>query len=256
MVFDCTKRPLYKFFEMGKIEDYGGIMKNIIPCLCVLAAFAFSGCGRSAKIDYRMNVAGSDNGNYFNWSAGSANVKDALDPSAPGENGTTGASKAKSTSRFDAAVTYDIPSNAAKYTGYTMPSGLRGLLLYPVAPDSVRINDKLSVTANGKELTIRYIHRDSAYEIKTDSAGKIDVTTACKVARGVGSTEDQHTFTLKPEFSKTGSASADMGDFDWEKAVFTPDTFSENATRRYTGSLDTEFASNILTIKGSLKEVK
>jgi hypothetical protein len=231
-------------------------MKNIIPVLCALAVFGFSGCGRSAKIDYRMNVAGPDNGNYFNWSAGSANVKDAFDPSAPGENGTTGASKAKSTSRFDAAVTYDIPSNAAKHTGYALPSGLRGLFLYPVASDATRVNDTLFVTANGKELTIRYVHRDSAYEIKTDAAGKLDVTTACKIARGVCSTEDQYSFTLKPEFSKTGSASSNMGDFDWEKAVFTPDTFSENATRHYTGALNAGLANNILTIKGSLKEVK
>ncbi|MDR1216113.1 MAG: hypothetical protein LBK25_05475 [Treponema sp.] len=231
-------------------------MKNIIPFLCALTVFGFSGCGRSAKIDYRMNVAGPDNGNYFNWSAGSANVKDGFDPSAPGENGTTGASRGKSTSRFDAAVTYDIPSNAAKHTGYALPGGLRGLFLYPVASDDTRTNDQLSVTANGKELTIHYIHRDSAYEIKTDTAGKLDVTTAVKVARGVCSTEDQHTFTLKPEFSKTGSASPNMGDFDWTKAVFTPDRFSDNATRHYTGSLDTDFAGNILTIKGSLKEVK
>ncbi|MDR0644377.1 MAG: hypothetical protein LBG05_05605 [Treponema sp.] len=231
-------------------------MKKTIPFLCVIVLFSLSGCGRSVKIDYRMNVVGPDNGNYFNWSAGGTNVKDAFDPSAPGENGATGASKAQSTSRFDLAVTYDIPSNAAKYTGYTLPSGLRGLFLYPVSPDSVRANDHLSVTANGKELTIRYVHRDSAYEITTDAAGKIDVTTACKVARGVCSTEDQHTFTLKPEFSKTGSASSDMGDFDWAKATFTPNVFSENATRHYTGSLDTEFVNDILTIKGALKEVK
>ncbi|MDR0786014.1 MAG: hypothetical protein LBE74_09085 [Treponema sp.] len=231
-------------------------MKKIIPFLCVLTVFGLAGCGRSAKIDYRMNVAGPDNGNYFNWSAGSATVKDTFDPSAPGENGTTGASKAKSTARFDAAVTYDISSNAAKHTGYALPSGLRGLFLYAVASDATRLNDQLSVTANGKELTIRYIHRDSAYEIKTDAAGKIDVTTACKAARGVCTTEDQRSFVLKPEFSKTGSASSNMADFDWSKAVFTQDTFSENATRHYTGSLDAEFANNVLTVKGSLKEVK
>jgi hypothetical protein len=231
-------------------------MKKTVPFLflCALAVFGFSGCTRSAEIDYRMNVAGQNSGNYFNWSVGSTSVKDTFDPSAG--DGVTGASKAKSTSRFDAAVTYDIPSNAAKHTGYALAPGLRGLLLYPVAPEAVRANDHLSVTANGRELTIRYIHRDSAYEIKTDAAGKIDVTTACKVAPGVCSTADQRTFTLKPEFSKTGSASSNMGDLDWTKAVFTPDTFSGNARRHYTGLLNAEFADNVLTITGSLKEAK
>ncbi|MDR0410720.1 MAG: hypothetical protein LBH75_01940 [Treponema sp.] len=233
-------------------------MKNIISFLLlyVIILFSLFGCGRSAKIDYRMNVAGPDNGNYFNWSAKNVTVRDAFDPSAPGENGTTGASKAKSTTRFDAAVTYVISSNTVKHTGYALSSGLRGLFLYAVAPDVIRVNDQLSVTANDKELTIRYIHRDSAYEIKTDAAGKINVTTACKIARGVCSTEDQRTFTLKPDFSKTGSASSDMGDFDWSKAVFTTDASSEDSTHHYVGSLDAEFANNVLTIKGSLKETR
>jgi hypothetical protein len=215
-----------------------------------IAAVIFVSCGgESAKIDYRMNVAGLDANSYFKWSAKGVSVTDSFDAA-------TGASKAKSTSRFDQAVTYDIPENAAKHTGYTIPGGLRSLLLYPVASDDTRVYDNLTVTANGKQVTIRYVHRDSAYEISTDADGKLDVATACKVARGVATTEDQHTFTLKPEFSVTGQASGNMADFDWSKAVLTSDVSSDNATRRYTGALDVAFASNILTIKGSLKEVK
>jgi hypothetical protein len=158
--------------------------------------------------------------------------------------------------RHITTVTYDIPENAAKHTGYTLPSGLRSLFLYPVAADSTRVNDNLAVKANGRQLTIRYVHRNSAYEISTDADGKVDVTRACKIARDVAETLDQHTFTLKPEFSITGKASGDMADFDWSKAVLTPDVFSNNAARHYTGVLDTEYVNNILTIKGSLKEVK
>jgi hypothetical protein len=224
----------------------------------LILALVFSSCGGgSAKIDYRMNVAAPDAANnYFNWSAAGASVKDSFDPTLPGEHGATGASKAKSTSRFDLAVTYDIPANAPKYQGNTIPGGFRSLLLYPVAPDSVRTFDNLTVTVNNKEVTIRYVHRDSAYEIKTDANGKLDVTTGCKVARGVCSTQDQANFTLKPEFSKTGAASTNMADFDWSKATFGPDVYAATASRHYTGLLDVDVASNILTIKGSLKEVK
>ncbi|MDR2193651.1 MAG: hypothetical protein LBP19_04185 [Treponema sp.] len=215
-----------------------------------IAAAIFVSCGGgSANIDYRMNIVGLDANSYFKWSAKGVSVTDSFDAA-------TSASKAQSTSRFDKAVTYDVPENAAKHTGYTIPSGLRSLFLYPVASDDTRAYDNLTVTANGKQVTIRYVHRDSAYEITTDANGKLDVTQACKVARGVASTEDQHTFTLKPEFSKTGQASGNMADFDWSKAVLTPDVFNNNATRHYTGALDVAFTNNILTIKGALKEVK
>jgi hypothetical protein len=225
--------------------------QSIVFGFCALFAVAvlFVSCGNTAKIDYRMNVASQDANNYFNWTAGGVSVKDGFDES-------TSASKAKSTSRFDLAVTYDTPANAPKYQGNTLPGGLRSLFLYPVAPDSVRLDDKLTVTAKDKEITIRYVHRDSAYEIKTDANGKLDVLTGCKRAQGIATTEDQHTFTLKPEFSKTGAASGDMGDFDWSKATLAPETYSNTASRHYTGALDVAFAGNILTIKGALKETK
>ncbi|MDR0707864.1 MAG: hypothetical protein LBF60_08340 [Treponema sp.] len=219
-------------------------------CAAIVAMVVFVGCGGgSAKIDYRMNIAGLDANSYFNWNAKGVSVQDGFDAA-------TGASKAKSTTRFDQAVTYDIPENAAKYTGYALPGSLRGLFLYPVSADSTRVNDDLTVTANGKQVVIRYVHRDSAYEITTDANGKLDVLTGCKAARGIATTEDQHSFTLKPEFSKTGEASGNMTDFDWSKATLTPDVFSANATRHYTGDLDVAYANNYLTIKGSLKEVK
>ncbi|MDR2446327.1 MAG: hypothetical protein LBD58_03405 [Treponema sp.] len=219
-------------------------------CAAIVAMVAFVGCGGgAAKIDYRMNIAGLDANSYFNWSAKGVSVQDGFDAA-------TGASKAKSTTRFDQAVTYDIPENAAKHTGYAIPSGLRGLFLYPVSADSTRVYDNLTVTANGKQVVIRYVHRDSAYEIATDANGKLDITTGCKAARGIATTEDQHTFTLKPEFSKTGEASGNMTDFDWSKATLAPDVFSANATRHYTGALDVAYENNYLTVKGSLKEVK
>ncbi|MDR0558369.1 MAG: hypothetical protein LBG43_11000 [Treponema sp.] len=219
--------------------------------LCAaIIAMVFVGCGGGvAKIDYRMNIAGLDANSYFNWSAKGVSVQDGFDAA-------TGASKAKSTTRFDQVVTYDIPENAAKRTGNTIPGGLRSLFLYPVAADSTRVYDNLTVTANGKQVTIRYVHRDSAYEIATDANGKLDVLTGCKSVRGIATTEDQHTFTLKPEFSKTGQASGNMTDFDWSKATLTPEVFNPNATRHYTGALDVAYANNYLTIKGSLKEVK
>ncbi|MDR1219868.1 MAG: hypothetical protein LBK73_09705 [Treponema sp.] len=219
-------------------------------CAAIIAVVVFVGCGGgAAKIDYRMNIAGLDANSYFNWNAKNVSVQDGFDAA-------TGASKAKSTTRFDQVVTYDIPENAAKRTGSTIPGGLRSLFLYPVAADSTRSDDDLTVTANGKQVVIRYVHRDSAYEIATDANGKLDVLTGCKVARGIATTEDQHSFTLKPEFSKTGQASGNMKDLDWSKTTLTPDVFNPSATRHYTGALDVAYTNNYLTIKGSLKEVK
>jgi hypothetical protein len=218
-------------------------------CMALVAVLVFSGCGKSAKIDYRMNVVSQDTGNFFQWTAGGASVNDTLDAASS-------ASKLNSTVRFDQAVTYDIPANAPKHQGYTIPVGFRSVLLYPVAPDSFRTDDDLTVTPNNKEVTIRYIHRDSAYEIKTDANGKLDVSKGCKVAQGIATTEDQHTFTLKPEFVKAGGNAAKMADFDWSKASLTPDVYNSGATRHYTGIVDVAFNGTILTIKGTLKEAK
>jgi hypothetical protein len=213
-------------------------------------AIVFINCsGATTDIDYRMNTSVADTANYFKWKAKNESVTDSFDA-------VTSASKAKSTSRFDQAVTYDIPANAAKHTGYALPGGLRSLFLFPVASDATRADDQLTASLNGKQVTIRYIHRDSAYEISTDANGKLDVTTACKIARSIATTEDQHAFTLKPEFSKTGAASGNMADFDWSKATLTPDVYTSTALRHYTGALDVALANNVLTIKGSLKEVK
>jgi hypothetical protein len=196
-----------------------------------------------------MNVVGLDANSYFNWNVMGVSAQDGLDAA-------TGASKAKSTLWFDQAVTYDILENAAKYTRYTLPSGLRGLFLYPVALDGVHFNDNLAVTANDKQVVIRYVRRDSADEIATDVNGNLDGTTRCKLARGDDATEDQRVFILKPEFSKTGQVSGDTKDFDCSKAARTPDVFGANTARHYTGDLDVAFENNCLTIKGSLKEVK
>lgn len=212
----------------------------------------FTSCGggaATASIDYRMNIAAPDMANYFTWKAKKESVNDGLDA-------VTGASKAKSTSRFDLVVTYDVPTNVAKHTGNALPVGLRGLLLFPVAADSFRMNDQLTATADGKRIIIRYIHRDSAYELITDADGKLDVAVACKMAAGVAGTEDQRIFTLKPEFSLTGEASVDMADFDWSKAALLPDVYSTSALRHYTGVLDVALLDDVLTIKGLLQEVK
>jgi hypothetical protein len=219
-------------------------------CYALIALMLFISCGgETVKIDYRMNVAEKTTGNYFKWTAKGASATDSFDAA-------TGASKLQTTERFDRLVSYDIPENAAKRTGRTIPGGLRSLFLFPVADDSIRVHDTLAVTANGKQLTVRYVHRDSAYEISTDANGKLDVENACKIARGVAVTEDQQTFILKPEFSKSGQASANMSDFDWSKANLQAEVFDNTAKRHYTGKLDAAFENNNLTIKGELKEVK
>jgi hypothetical protein len=215
----------------------------------VWAAFAFvmgaaSLFAQNVTIDYRMNVQKADPvGNYLKWSAGNININDSLDTS-------TSASRLKSTAQFD-AVRYD----SATTKQLTIPGGLRSLFLFPVASWNTAVDDSLQVAASGKQVIIRYVHRGSAYEFRTDANGKLNIQTGCTVAAGIAD-NNNNAFVLKSNYVKPGQDPRKMSSLDWTKIRLITETYSPNATRHYEGSLDIAYVNGVLTIKGTLMEKK
>jgi hypothetical protein len=218
--------------------------KIAVLAVFVLVMSAVSVFAQNVTIDYRMNVRAEDAaGNYLKWSFGSLNINDALDTS-------TGASKMNSTAQFD-AVRYD----SAETKQAAIPGGLRSLLLFPVADYGTAVNDSLQVGANGKQIIIRYVHRGSAYEFRTDANGRLNVLSGCKVAAGIAD-NNNNTFVLKSNTVKSGQDPQKMSSLDWAKIRLMNDTHSKTASRYYEGMLDVAYADGILTIKGTLIEKK
>jgi hypothetical protein len=220
------------------------IKKIAILVVLALLTGVVSIFAQNVNIDYRMNVRAADPAaNYLKWSFGTLNISDALDAAS-------GASKMKSTAQFD-AVRYD--SAATKQAA--IPGGLRSLFLFPVAAWSTSVEDSLQVGASGKQVIIRYVHRGSAYEIRTDANGKLNILTGCQIAAGVAD-NNNNSFVLKSNYVKSGQDPRKMSSLDWSKIRLIHDTFGANASRHYEGILDVAYVDGILTIKGTLIEKK
>lgn len=217
-------------------------MKNskFIIAALVLVAVAGLAVAQKVSIDFRFNTEAADAKNYFNWSANGKSVKDGFDAA-------TGASIAQSTTAFN-IVRYDNETTKKN----AIPAGLRALVLYPVAAWNTATADAFTVTANGKQLVIRFIHRGTAYQITTDSKGKIDTDDSFKIAAGVGENVGGK-FLIKDEFLKSGGDKANMADLDWSKITLVDDEAAEDATVDYDGELTASLKKGILTIKGNLK---
>ena len=217
-------------------------MKNskFIIAALVLVAVAGLAVAQKVSIDFRFNTEAADAKNHFNWSANGKSVKDGFDAA-------TGASIARSTTAFN-VVRYD--NDATKKNA--IPAGLRALVLYPVAAWNTATSDAFTVTANGKQLVIRFIHRGTAYQVTTDNKGKIDTDDSFKIAAGVGENVGGK-FLIKDEFLKDGGDKANMADLDWSKITLVDDEAAEDATVDYDGELTASLKKGILTIKGNLK---
>ena len=217
-------------------------MKNskFIIAALFLVAVAGLAVAQKVSIDFRFNTEAADAKNYFNWSANGKSVKDGFDAA-------TGASIAQSTTAFN-IVRYDNETTKKN----AIPAGLRALVLYPVAAWNTATADAFTVTANGKQLVIRFIHRGTAYQITTDSKGKIDTDDSFKIAAGVGENVGGK-FLIKDEFLKSGGDKANMADLDWSKITLVDDEAAEDATVDYDGELTASLKKGILTIKGNLK---
>ncbi len=221
-------------------------MKKIFLALLTFVVFAVPLFAQNVTIKFAMNVEKEDYANnYFQWTvAGKPAVKDGFDA-------TAGASKAGSTGGFD-AVRYD---NAETTKKASMPTALRGLMLYPVSDYGTKEFDNLTVTENGGVIVVRYIHRGTAYELTTDKKGNFDVLTGAKIAKGVGD-NNRNVFTVNDAFLKAGGDKAKMSDVDWSKVTLTPDTFDAAASMHYEGTLKFSFKKGVLSISGTLKPAK
>lgn len=217
-------------------------MKNskFIIAALVLAAVASLAVAQKVSIDFRFNTEAADAKNHFNWSADGKTVKDGFDAA-------TGASKAQSTTAFN-VVRYDNETTKKN----AIPAGLRALVLYPVASWDTAVADAFTVTENKKQLVIRFVHRGTAYQITTDSKGKIDTGDSFQIATGIADNIGGK-FMIKDEFLKDGGDKANMADLDWSKIRLIDDEAAEDATVDYDGELSASLKKGILTIKGNLK---
>jgi hypothetical protein len=170
-----------------------------------MAAFALSAFALSAAdltIDMQVNATAPDYaGNYLTFKGLVNSVE--KDQFAAGTDATSGASKLASTEVFN-GYRMDVKGRP------TMPVTLRHVLLYAVAADAIRTGDNLTVTkAASGVITIRFVHRGTAYEIITDAAGKVTLPAGGMKMRKIGHTDN----TISPDFSATGKAAG----VDWKK---------------------------------------
>ncbi|MDR1948907.1 MAG: hypothetical protein LBQ38_05920 [Spirochaetaceae bacterium] len=212
-------------------------------------------------IDYQYNVTGPDAGNYLTFQGPlrlHAVNKDSLDS-------VSGASRMKSTALLTGYQT-DVMGKAA------LGGGLRSLLLYPVSPQNIRIEDKLTVSkaANGV-ITIQYVHRGVAYGIITDNTGKITLPRGNLFSRTVGYIQGAGPQVLHTDFSPDGTADKIDWAKVWNRSIpsgknigstnnKTGDVLSDvddpASLFYWSGTLQAAFDGRILKITGTLRPVK
>ncbi|MDR2797674.1 MAG: hypothetical protein LBB80_04960, partial [Treponema sp.] len=164
-------------------------------------------------IDYRYNCTRPDPENYLSYTSAvryiSAN-KDTFDA-------VSGASRQHSTSLF-APIETDIMGRG------TISKGFRGLLLFPVSPDSVHLEDNLQVYQEQGVITMEYVHRGVAYRIQTDKNHRISFPRGHYVMRTIGYIQGHDPQVISRDFSADGTANR----VDWKK-VWDPATPSGRA---------------------------
>jgi hypothetical protein len=214
------------------------------------------------SIDYRYNVSGPDSKNYLTYKSSIRYIEakeDAYDAA-------TGASKHKSTSLF-APIQTDIMGKA------TISAGFRGLLLFPLAADTVRIADNLRVYREGRIITMEYVHMGAAYRIQTDQNGNISFPRGAYVMRTIGYLKDfSQPQVISTEFSAGGTAAGVDWRKVWDPGIAPGKTIAAGVDAKtgpiqndygdmmamfnWDGTLQVNFENSILTIKGTLRPVK
>lgn len=177
--------------------------RRIILLSAALIAFAaFAAAAADLTVDMQVNTTAKDYANnYITFKGLVSSVE--RDQFAPGADATSGASKLFSTEVFN-AYRFDVKGKAA------LPSALRYFMLYAVANDGIRVGDNMNVTkAASGVITIRFVHRGYAFEIVTDSTGKVVLPTTSIKLRVIGATDN----TISPDFSTNGKTTG----VDWAK---------------------------------------
>jgi hypothetical protein len=135
---------------------------------------------------------------------------------------------------------------------YTIPIGLRQLLLFPICPTRYTDLFHLTVLEEGQKLVIRFILDGALYQIETDGRKRIDIRNSFSKAEGITVTNALVPVNLKPEYILPGGTSADWNSLDWSKVQWKPDVAEANASRKYNGILTAGYANGVLTIQGTL----
>ncbi|MDR2376890.1 MAG: hypothetical protein LBD96_10700 [Treponema sp.] len=236
-------------------------MRKLVLFAFLTALFGGILSAQDLSIDYRYDTSGSGRGNYLSYTSAIRYIaadKDAFDA-------VSGASRQKSTSLF-APIQTDIMGRA------TISTGFRGLLLFPLAPDTIRTDDNLHVYKEGPVITIEYAHRGVAYRIQTDRNGNIGFPRGNYVMRSIGYIQGNDPQVISRDFSRDMTAAS----IDWKK-VWDPGVPSGQSVAagndartgpiqndygdmmamfNWDGTLEVKFEEPILTVQGVLRPVK
>ena len=230
----------------------------------LILVFVFTGAlvAQDLKIDYQMNVAASDEGNYFSFTGPITYIaadKDKYDAK-------TNASMKRSKDLFQ-AYRYDIKGKNV------FPDGLRSVFLFATANFKDVQADTLnaSKSADGV-ITIQYVHRGTAYFIQTDKSGKLNLKNGTFKKRAIGYIKGAGPQVISNDFSSAGTAAT----VDWKKVwddkiqggkeitsgvtnktgTITADLASAESMYYWDGDLQVTLDKNIVKISGSLQSVK
>jgi hypothetical protein len=218
----------------------GALMKKLF-CFTFSLCLGISVFAQEVTIDMRYNVLRPEPArNYLDWTIGSRNIRDSLDA-------TTGASRARSTRELD-VFRYDLPANRR----YTIPVGLRQLLLFPICPERYTNLFHLTVLEEGQRLVIRFILDGTVYQIRTNDRKQIDLKNAFSKAPEIAVDNSLSPVVLRPQYILPGGRATDWNSLDWSKVQWRPDTADVNASRKYNGILTAGYADGVLTIRGTL----
>ena len=226
---------------------------------CLATGMAYT---QDLNIDFRYNCARSDSGNYLSYTSGIRYIeanKDSFDA-------VSGASRQHSTSLF-APLETDIMGRA------TISKGFRGLLLFAVAADNIRLVNNLHVYREGKVITMEFVNQGIAYQIQTDSQSRISFPRGRFLKRTIGYIQGNDPQVIARDFSSDGTAAR----VDWKKVwdSATPSgraVAAGNSTQtgpiqtdygdmmamfNWDGTLDVQLDDqSVLTITGTLRPVK
>ncbi len=202
-------------------------MKKIIILALVLGFSSLALYAADLAVYVQVNLSEKDDANNYLTFRGANNAveKDSFDAVA-------GASKGHATELFN-SYRRDVKGNP------TMPQGIRNVFLYGVAGNETRTDDNLTVE-QGKDgvITIRFIHRGTAYELVTDKAGKLSLPEGSYRMRKIGHTDN----VIHPDFSSNGKTTG----VDWKKVWNTSvaDGKQVGATNSKTGKIAKDAATS------------
>lgn len=220
-----------------------GILSAVL--LTTALSFAAADPATDVKIDYKMDLSLKNHDtDYFTWTVGNQTVQDKFDAAS-------GASLNGSTRAFN-AVRFAEPTKDRKAS---MPAGLRSVFLFAIANPSFVKSHGLQVTNNAGTITVRFVRKTNAFELKTDKKGNFNLLTGSKIAKNVTDKKDDG-FVVKPEYLKQGGDASNIADIDWSKIPLEKDAFSPDAPYHYEGNIKFTLKNNVLRIAGTLTRVK